>query len=271
MRFVGYARGGSEHMGLVVAGEVAPLGPIEAFYADVEAGLDAARTPGATRLALGDLEIVPPVPRGARVLCVGVNYRRHAEEASAKLSSVPTIFLRWASTLAGEGQKVPLPPGEASLDWEGELAVIVGSALYGASEEEAAGAILGYTCFNDLSARGYQLATSQWALGKNADSSGPIGPVVVTPDELGDPYDLRLETRVNGEPMQSASTADMIFRAPQVLAYASGVMTLRPGDVLATGTPEGVGFTRQPPILLGSGDQVEVDIERIGVLHTVVA
>ncbi|MCL4423830.1 MAG: fumarylacetoacetate hydrolase family protein [Actinobacteria bacterium] len=273
MRLAAYEIDGTRYMGVVGTEGVFTIGTLDGFYKDVPAGLEAASNPGGKPLALGveELHLVPPVPDVARVICVGVNYRRHAEEASAKLPSVPNVFARWASTLVADGEKVPLPPGEPRLDWEGELAAIVGSRLYGASEEAAGAAILGYTCFNDLSTREHQMAASQWTLGKNADGSGPIGPVVVTPDEVGDPYNLQLTTRVNGETMQSASTGDMIFRAPKVLAYVSEVMSLRPGDVLATGTPDGVGFARKPPIFLGSGDRVEVEIEKIGILRNTIA
>jgi 2,4-diketo-3-deoxy-L-fuconate hydrolase len=267
MRLFAYDHDGTRWMGVLVGEEVAPLASVVDFYADTEGHLAKAAEPGGGRRPVDDLVPVPPVPETARVLCVGVNYRAHATEAAVDVSAVPTVFARWPSTLVGDGTPVPLPAAEPRLDWEGELAAILKAPLRGATEAEAEAAILGYTCFSDLSTRGFQMATSQWTLGKNGDATGPIGPVIVTPDELGDPYALHLETRVNGKAMQSASTGDMIFRAPAVLAFASGAMTLRPGDVLATGTPEGVGFSRNPPIFLQPGDEVEVDIERIGVLR----
>jgi 2,4-diketo-3-deoxy-L-fuconate hydrolase len=271
MRLLAFDDGDGPTMGRVIDGNVTPLGPLDDFYADLTAGRRLAADPPAERRPLGTLHLLPPVPSTCRVVCVGVNYRRHADEASVSLSGVPTIFARFTSTLIGHDATVSLPPGEPRLDWEGELAAIVGAPLSGADAATAAQAVLGYTCFNDLSARGYQMATSQWTLGKNSDRSGPTGPELVTADELGDPYSLHLETRRNGEVMQSASTADMIFRVGEVLAYISGSMSLRPGDLLATGTPEGVGFTRTPPVLLGPGDVVEVEIERIGVLRTTIA
>lgn len=267
MRLFAYDNGGERWMGVVVGEQVVPLAAVADFYADPEGHLARAARAAGDRLPLDDLVPVPPVPQTARVLCVGVNYQAHSAEASVAVSEVPTIFARWPSTLVGDGTPVPLPAAEPKLDWEGELAAIIAAPLRGATEAEAEAAILGYTCFDDLSTRGYQMATSQWTLGKNGDATGPIGPVVVTPDELGDPYRLHLETRVNGKVMQSASTADMIHKVPAVLAWASGAMTLRPGDVLATGTPAGVGFSRTPPIFLQPGDEVEVEIERIGVLR----
>jgi 2-keto-4-pentenoate hydratase/2-oxohepta-3-ene-1,7-dioic acid hydratase in catechol pathway len=154
------------------------------------------------------------------------------------------------------------------LDWEGELAVVIGGYLRDATVEQARTAIIGYLCFNDLSARGFQRASARWMLGKNADFSAPIGPWLVTAEEIPEPDRLRIVTRVNGEVVQNGSTAGMIFSAPEIGAYASGCMTLRPGDVITTGTPDGVGFTRQPPRFLHAGDTVEVEIERIGRIVT---
>jgi len=161
-----------------------------------------------------------------------------------------------------------VPTTEPGLDWEGELAAVVGATLKNATAEEVEASVVGYTILNDLSARLHQRATVQWAIGKNADGSAPLGPVLITPDELGDPYALRLVTRVDGETMQDGSTGDMIFRAGRIGAYASETMTLRPGDVISTGTPHGIGSTRTPPVFLTAGRTVEVEIERIGVLRT---
>jgi 2-keto-4-pentenoate hydratase/2-oxohepta-3-ene-1,7-dioic acid hydratase in catechol pathway len=237
--------------------------------ADADAGADGNEGSGDLRgdaISISDAIYVPPVPTTSRILCLGLNYLKHAEEQGDELPSTPTVFARYRSTLTGHLTEVPIPSDDDRFDWEGELAVIIGRPLKDAAPEEAEAAILGYTCFNDLSSRGYQWATSQWTLGKNADKSGPIGPVVVTPDELGDPYKLKIETRVNGATMQSGSTSDMMFRAPETISYISRTMTLLPGDVLSTGTPDGVGFARTPPIYLKGGDTVEVEIEGIGIL-----
>lgn len=222
--------------------------------------------PEPTTISINNAIYVPPVPATARILCLGLNYLRHAEEQGDELPSTPTVFARYHSTLTGHLTEVPIPSGDNHFDWEGELAVIIGKPLKDATPEEAEAAILGYTCFNDLSSREYQFATSQWTLGKNADKSGPIGPTLVTADELGNPYLLKIETRVNGITVQSGNTSDMFFRVPETLSYISRAMTLFPGDVLSTGTPEGVGFARQPPIYLKDGDSVEVEIEGIGIL-----
>ncbi len=290
MKLVGYKLDGRQLIGVCVSNQIASLDDIDVFYASIPKYLDAARdiienevhgvtdaidqTAGATRSSnimstktnISDITYVPPVPTTSRILCLGLNYLKHAEEQGDELPSTPTIFARYRSTLTGHLTEVPIPSDDDRFDWEGELAVIIGKPLKNATPEEAEAAILGYTCFNDLSARGYQWATSQWTLGKNADRSGPIGPVVVTPGELGDPYKLNIETRVNGITMQSGNTSDMVFRAPETISHISRIMTLLPGDVLSTGTPDGVGFTRRPPIYLKDGDNVEVEIEGIGIL-----
>jgi 2-keto-4-pentenoate hydratase/2-oxohepta-3-ene-1,7-dioic acid hydratase in catechol pathway len=267
VRLAAFDAAGTARMGVVEGGTIRPLCAVDEFYAAVDEWLGRAAALDTEAVALADVTAVPPVPVTARVLCVGLNYRSHAEEASQDLSAVPNVFARWASTLVAPGTPVAVPPREDGLDWEGELAVVVGRRLLDGSPDDAHAATLGYTCFNDLSARTFQMAASQWALGKNADRSGPIGPEIVTRDELTDVGSLLLETRVNDEVVQSAKTDQMIFPPDDVLAYASGCLTLEPGDVLATGTPEGVGFLRTPPRLLGPGDVVEVAIESIGTLR----
>ncbi|MBB6375694.1 2-keto-4-pentenoate hydratase/2-oxohepta-3-ene-1,7-dioic acid hydratase in catechol pathway [Pseudonocardia eucalypti] len=184
-----------------------------------------------------------------------------------ELPKVPMIFGRWESTLVVDGAPVPVPPNEPGLDWEGELAAVIGTPAFGVAESDALRHVLGYTAFNDLSARRKQLETTQFTLGKNADRSGPIGPVLVTTDELPDPAGLSLRTRVNGETVQDGNTGDMIHDLARVIAYISDTVTLLPGDVIATGTPAGVGASMDPPRFLTDGDVVEVEIEGIGVLR----
>lgn len=249
-------------------GCVADLGPVEAFWSSPPAGLIAARQAAAGGRTVDQVQQLPPVPPGARILCAGRNYAAHAAEINASVPERPELFGRWPSTLTVSGHPVPVPPREDHLDWEGELAVILGDYLRDATVEQARAAIFGYLCFNDLSARGFQRASRQWTLGKNADFSAPIGPWLVTADEIPEPDRLRIITRVNGEVVQDGSTADQIFSAPEIAAYASGCLTLRPGDVIATGTPDGVGFTRHPPRFLRPGDTVEVEIDQIGRLIT---
>lgn len=273
MRLVAYrAPDGEIAMGVQRGQWVYPLDSVAGFFADVAHSLEKAReVAGQVGLDINALQVAVPVPSTARVFCVGLNYREHAEEAKMATSERPNIFGRWSTTLIAHGEVSQVPAGDWRYDWEGELAAVVGATIAKASPSEAEARILGYTCFNDLSAREYQLAVSQWTVGKNADRSGPIGPAIVTPDEIGDPYALELQTRVNGEVVQRACTAQIIHRAPEILSYLSQIMTIAPGDVLALGTPAGIGHKRNPPRYLKPGDSVEVEIERIGVLRTVVA
>jgi 2,4-didehydro-3-deoxy-L-rhamnonate hydrolase len=233
------------------------------FYVDVDRWVaHAAALPGG-QSDRGAVEEVPAVPAAARVLCVGLNYRLHAEEAGLPIPEHPAFFGRWTASLVSTGTPVPVPLGEPGLDWEVELAAVVGRPIARADPDTALASVLGYAAFNDLSAREHQLHSRLWTLGKNADRSGPLS-AIVTADEVGDPRrGLRLQTRVNGEVVQDGSTADMIFSVGQILAYLSEVMTLNPGDVVTTGTPQGVGFKRTPPRYLTPGDLVEVEIEGI--------
>ncbi len=267
MRLVGYEVDGIRHIGSVADGLVTPLGTVADFYR-----ARGAVEPVGGPLPLSRLGQVPPVPQTARVFCVGINYKAHADEAKAVAGldepKVPMIFGRWESTLVTDGVPVPVPPKEDGLDWEVELAAVIGDEVFGAEEETALGHVLGYTAFNDLSARRKQLETPQFTLGKNADRTGPIGPVLVTADEIGDPHNLRLCTRVNGETVQDGNTSQMIHSVGRIIAYISDTVTLLPGDVIATGTPAGAGVSMDPPRLAKPGDVVEIEIESIGVVRT---
>lgn len=272
MKLIAYRDGCTATMARVVDGDkLAVVGPMDEFWSVPPVGLAAARHAVPGSVTIDQVEQLPPVPPTAHILCAGRNYAAHAAEANLRVPKRPDLFGRWPSTLVVSGRPVPVPPREQRLDWEGELAFVLGGCLREATAEQAQAAILGYLCFNDLTARDYQRAGNQWTLGKNADLSAPIGPWLVTADEVAEPDRLRIVTRVNGEVVQDACTADMIFSAPEIAAYASGCMTLRPGDVIATGTPDGVGFTRQPPRFLRPGDTVEVEIDRIGCIVTQIA
>jgi 2-keto-4-pentenoate hydratase/2-oxohepta-3-ene-1,7-dioic acid hydratase in catechol pathway len=266
MRLLGFLDGDIPTIGVVVGDRVVALAPIPEFYADVAGWRARAAAAGGGR-PLAGVTLAPPVPPTAKVVCAALNYASHAAETGARVPDHPDLFARWAATLVPDGTPVPVPATEPGLDWEVELAVVVGAPLTDVSPEEVPAGVLGYTVFNDLSARAHQRASSQWALGKNSDSSGPVGSTIVTADAL-DAASLRLQTRVNGEVMQAGSTADMIFSVSEILAYASRTITLRPGDLVATGTPPGVGFTRTPPRYLIPGDVVEVEVEGIGALRT---
>jgi 2,4-didehydro-3-deoxy-L-rhamnonate hydrolase len=201
-------------------------------------------------------------------LCVGLNYRAHAAEGKFEVPEHPVIFGRWTASLTVSGTPAPVNANERGLDWEGEVAVIVGAPLTAVDAERARRAVMGYAVFNDLTSRRAQKLTHQWTLGKNGDRSGPMGPIV-TADEVGDLSDgLRLQTRVNDVVVQDGNTRDMIFTVGDLFSRISQTLTLNPGDVLATGTPEGVGYVRTPPWYLQPGDIVEVEVERLGSIRT---
>lgn len=267
MKIVGLTLPDTDHVLVArVEGEqLHVMATVEDFWSAPESwlGKDASRT-----VAAHDVTLVPAVPPSARVLCVGLNYGAHAAEGAHEVPDHPTIFGRWTASLSVGGTPVVVPRGEAGLDWEAEVAAYVARPLRDVGPDEARAAVLGYSTFNDLTARTAQKLTSQWTLGKNGDATGPMGPIV-TADESGDLRDgLRIRARVNGETVQDASTADMIFDVGDILSLVSRTFTLNPGDVVATGTPSGVGYVRTPPWLLTDGDVVEVEVEGLGVLRT---
>lgn len=268
MRFVGVRNGRGVDVAVVIDDRVTRIADVQDFYEDVDRSVETARAVSSGDLPISEAQLAPPVPPSARVICIGLNYRAHAAEGDFEVPEHPTVFGRWVASLTVGGTPVPTPSGEPGLDWEGEVAAVVGRRLAEVDESTALAGVLGYAAFNDLSARVAQNLTPQWTLGKNADRSGPMGPLV-TADEVGDLRSgLRIRTRVNGETMQDGNTRDMLFGVGDLLARISRILTLNPGDVLATGTPEGVGYFRTPPRFLQSGDVVEVDIDRLGVLST---
>ncbi|MFC5824616.1 fumarylacetoacetate hydrolase family protein [Nonomuraea insulae] len=252
--------------------QVAVLAGLEEFWAEPRRWLAGERAIGQTEviLPLDDVELVPPVLPGAKVICIGLNYLKHLAEgpyASDGAPRHPTLFARWPSSLTVGGAGIPVPSDEAGVDWEGEVAAWVGETLVDATPEKALAAVVGYSVFNDVTSRRAQKLTSQWTLGKNGDRSGPLGPLVPAA-EVGDLRDgLTVETRVNGTVVQQGRTDEMVYTVGDTLSLISRTLTLRPGDLLATGTPSGVGYTRTPPWLLRPGDEVEVEVERLGVLR----
>jgi 2,4-didehydro-3-deoxy-L-rhamnonate hydrolase len=269
MRFIGVQDGRAVRIArLFDDGAVAPVAEVTDFYADLDNSLAVATalTPGdRSRAEISEAVAVPP---SARVLCVGLNYRLHADEAGLRLPEHPAIFGRWTASLVPTGTPAPVPPGEPGWDWEVELAAVVGRPLKAVDPATALAGVFGYAAFNDLSARDHQMHSRLWTVGKNADGSGPMSEIV-TADVTGDPAaGWRLSTRVNGETMQDGSTADMVFDVGELLAYLSEVMTLQPGDVIATGTPAGVGFKRTPPRYLVPGDSVTVEVEGVASVTT---
>jgi 2-keto-4-pentenoate hydratase/2-oxohepta-3-ene-1,7-dioic acid hydratase in catechol pathway len=225
------------------------------------------------RLPLADVRLAAPVRPHKNVFCVGRNYLEHAKEGARalgrelKLPEVPTFFSKAPTAIADPSEKLQFEAAiSQQYDWEAELAVVIGRRIKDATEENAMDAIFGYTCLNDITARDVQRAHLQWLKGKSLDYSCPIGPWIVDKDEVGDPHRLQLTLRVNGVKKQEANTGQMIFRIPRLVAELSRGMTLEPGDVIATGTPDGVGFARTPPEFFQHGDVVEISIQKIGTL-----
>ena len=267
MKLIAYVHEGIATVGSVESGRVVPIAPREAFFEDIERWLAKPRATG-LGTSIQDVVHVPAVRTDCNVVCVGLNYSDHAQESGLDVPASPSLFGRWVSTLSVDGDPVAVPTCEAGLDWEVELAVIIGRRIDRTSGRAEPRDIFGYSVFNDISARGRQFDTSQWTLGKNADSSGPLGPVVVTADEFAGWPQLNLELRVNGEIKQTGNTREMIHSIPDLIAYVTQTLTLRPGDLIATGTPSGVGFKCDPVTLLHAGDVVEAEIENIGILRT---
>lgn len=225
---------------------------------------------GETVFALGDVRLDPPLSDPDKIICLGLNYRDHAAEAGLALPKTPMLFAKFRNSLLGPGGTIELPYANEHVDYEAELAVVIGKRAKNIPEERALEHIFGAMAFNDVTARDVQTATSQWMAGKAIDTFAPCGPALVTLDELGDLQNLRVAARVNGRTVQDGHTSQMIFSVAYTVAYLSRLMTLEPGDIIATGTPAGVGFKRQPPVLLKHGDVVEVEIERLGLLSNTV-
>jgi 2-keto-4-pentenoate hydratase/2-oxohepta-3-ene-1,7-dioic acid hydratase in catechol pathway len=214
-----------------------------------------------------DVHILPPVPVPPKIICLGLNYRDHAEEARVPLPERPLLFSKPSTTIVGPEDPVVYPKISTQVDYEVELAVIIGKRGKGIPESDAFDYVAGYTVFNDVSARDIQFADKQWFRGKSFDTFAPTGPYLVSRDQVSDPHGLKMDLRVNGETRQESTTANMIFKIPQLIAFISNVMTLQPGDIIATGTPAGVGFYAKPEKrLLKPGDLMEAEIERIGLL-----
>ncbi|MDP9971880.1 2-keto-4-pentenoate hydratase/2-oxohepta-3-ene-1,7-dioic acid hydratase in catechol pathway [Variovorax paradoxus] len=280
MKLLSFVHQGRETWGAVVGDSVVDLGkarPQHAGLVDYIASgeyLKAAQhvegLPTAARLA--DITFLPPIPKSEKIVCAVRNYMDHHQEVLAagmqrELSEQPPIFLRvWRSQCA-HNQPIVRPHVSESLDWEGELAVIIGKGGRNIAEADAFDHVAGYSCYNDGSVREWQFHAKQIASGKNFESTGGFGPWMVTADEIAPGRELKLETRLNGEVVQSSHTGHMIFSIPKLISYASTIFTLVPGDVIATGTPAGVGWSKKPPRFMKPGDVCEVEIEGIGVLR----
>ena len=213
-----------------------------------------------------------PLPRPGKVIAVGLNYKDHAAEAGVPLPEAPVLFTKFTTSLIANGENIVRHKGVTQLDWEAELAVVIGKRASHVSESEALDYVSGYTCMNDVTDREAQSKDGQWVRSKSYDTYGPIGPVIIPASDIPDPHNLKIEARLNGKTMQSSNTKNLIFNVPFLIAYISKTITLEPGDVITTGTPHGVGTFWKPPIFLQPGDVIEIEIEKIGILrNTVVA
>src|SRR6266496_2944851 len=208
-----------------------------------------------------------PVPRPGKLICIGLNYRDHAAESKMAIPERPVVFSKFATAVIAPGEPVVLPATSEQVDYEAELAVVIGRRAKNVSAARALDYVLGYTCFNDVSARDFQFADGQWQRGKSCDTFAPMGPTIVTADTISDPHKLSIKLVLNGRTMQDSNTDQLIFGVPELIEFLSQTITLEPGDVIATGTPPGVGFARKPPVFLRPGDVMEVVIESVGWLN----
>ena len=262
MRLVSFEGG----FGRVEDGKVGPTGP---SLADGRAyGTQGVAT--GTPRPLAEVRLLAPVPRPGKILCVGLNYRDHAKETGQAIPSEPVLFSKFASSVVGPGADVLVPPEAGKVDYEAELAVVIGRRTSRVAAADALGHVAGYTCANDVSSRSLQFLSGQWLLGKAIDTFLPLGPYLVTADEVPDPQALGIRCLVNDELLQSSNTGQMVFGVAELVSYASRTITLEPGDLLVTGTPSGVGMAADPPRFLGPGDRMRVEIDGLGQLDNTV-
>lgn len=286
MRLASYVWQDREQVGIVVGEQLYSLSFEDLRFRDVrdllehgEEALSAARRleaairagehplPEEAIAPLPEVRLLPPVRQPEKIICLGLNYRDHAREAGMPIPREPVFFAKYANALAGPYDPIPRPAAVEQLDYEVELAVVIGSGGKYIPEAEALAHVAGYMALNDVSARDFQFRTGQWTHGKTFDGFAPCGPFVVTTDEIPDPHALQLRLWVNGELRQDSHTGEMIFSIPYLVHYFSHLFTLRPGDIISTGTPPGVGMGRRPPAFLREGDEVVVWVERIGQLR----
>jgi 2-keto-4-pentenoate hydratase/2-oxohepta-3-ene-1,7-dioic acid hydratase in catechol pathway len=269
MKFVTYRTAeGTRRSGLLQGDHIRPIRGTEddVVLAHIQSGADhpALET---TSIPLADVKLRAPLMHPPRIFGIGLNYVEHAAESKMKVQEVPTVFLKLSSSICGPDEDVQLPPNATQPDYEAELAVVIGKPGYKIAAKDWEEYVFGYTILNDVSARGVQLATSQWNLGKSFPTFTPLGPVIVTKDEIPDPHNLNIKLTLAGEVMQDANTRDLIFRIPQLIEYLSSIVPLEAGDIISTGTPPGVGLGRTPQRWLKPNEEMIIEIERIGTLR----
>ena len=279
MKFATFKANGTATWGIIDGEDAVDLGTVlQDRYPDLKSAIAsnalheaAERIGDAKRYPLTGIEWLPVIPNPDKILCVGLNYEMHRKETGRAEVDNPTIFTRFANSQTGHLTNIVRPRVSHELDFEGELAIIIGKAGRYISKADAWGHIAGYACYNDGSVRDFQRHTHQFTPGKNFPDTGAFGPWMMTPDELGELGPLRIQTRVNGQVVQDATFEQMIFDIPRIIEYCSSFTRLEPGDVIATGTPGGVGAKRTPPLWLKPGDTVEVEIDRLGILRNGIA
>ena len=275
MKLITFRRstGAAPEPGVLQKNAVYPLTPLG--YADAESFIAAgekalastqAMTSQSASVPLSSVQLLSPLLHPQRIFCVGLNYQDHATESKMAVQAVPTIFMKLPSAITGPDSDIVLPNNSTQPDYEAELAVVIGRSARNVTRDNWRQYVFGYTILNDVSARDVQLATSQWTLGKSFPTFCPIGPCVVTADELKDPHSLDVRLTIDGETMQQANTRDLIFDIPAVLGYISAIVPLEPGDIVSTGTPQGVGLGRTPPRWMRPGEEVVIEISGIGRL-----
>ncbi len=223
--------------------------------------------PAGSRYAVEEVKLLAPVPRPPKLICIGLNYLDHAKETGQQVPDVPTVFNKFTNVVIGPGAAIVLPNASKAPDYEAEMAIVIGPAGRNIPADKAMEHVFGYTIVNDVSARDIQSATSQWLLGKTCDTFAPMGPWIITADEIADPHALDIWLEIGGVRLQNSNTRELIFKIPRLIEYISSVVTLEPGDVIATGTPGGIGFKRNPQRLLKPGDEVIIHVEGIGELR----
>jgi 2-keto-4-pentenoate hydratase/2-oxohepta-3-ene-1,7-dioic acid hydratase in catechol pathway len=271
MRFVTFrAADGSAQAGVVREGSITPLGTD--LVSIIQDGEDAfrdilQRLSRIDPLPPGSVPLLAPLPKPPKLICVGLNYLDHARESKMEVPNVPTIFSKFANAVIGPGENIVLPKNSEKPDYEAEFAFVIGKRGRHIPQERWREYVFGYTIINDVSARDFQMATTQWLMGKTFDTFAPMGPHIVTADEISDPHALDIRMTINGEVLQNSNTRELIFKIPALVSYLSSVFTLEPGDIVSTGTPAGVGAGRKPPRWLKAGDECVVYVEGIGELR----
>jgi len=275
MKFITFEQGGHRHAGVVLDNQIVSLegAGFPDLLSVLQGGAEALKkveaftSSASARISLESAKLCAPIPDPPKILCMGLNYRDHAKEANLEIPKYPVIFAKYPNTVIGSGDHIVLPKNSRKPDYEAEFGFVIGRRARHVKAEDWSSCVFGYMNCHDVSARDYQMSVSQWTMGKNFDTFAPMGPYLVTADDIEDPHNLDITLTLNGETMQSSNTRELIFKIPETVAFLSSVMTLEPGDVVLTGTPAGVGFSRKPPRWLAPGDEAVIRVEGLGELR----